>query len=123
MKKTFNRIILVLLAVVAAVSALAFTSVTATAATGSGYDYEIKVKTGTKAGAGTDADVYLYAYNAQGELITGSRIKLDTEGNSFENGDTDTINLTLPEKIESIQVAILHHTGNMFENLANSANE
>lgn len=121
MKKTLNRLVSLALAVVALVSAVAITSVTATAA--ADYNYEIKVQTGNKLGAGTDANVYLYAYDAQGNLITGGRISLDTDGDSFEKGDTDIVNLTLPQKIDHIKVAIMQHHGNMFVDLDNSVNE
>ncbi len=121
MKKRLNRVVALVLAVLAAVSAIAVTSVTATAE--EAFNYEIKVQTGTKLGAGTDADVYLYAYDSQGNLITGGRILLDTEGDSFEKGDTDTFNLTLPQKIDHVKVAIMQHHGNMFVDLDNSDNE
>ncbi len=121
MKKNFKRIVSVALAVLIAVSTLAV-SVVSTSALGN-YEYTVTVKTGSKLGAGTDADVYLYAYDADGNQID-NRIKIDTEGNSFEKGNTDVATINSTKEIKSIKVAIFHWiNGNLFENLANDYNE
>lgn len=123
MKKILKRLAAVALVAVMAVSATAVSLVSVSAATS--YEYTVTFKTSNKFLAGTDADVYLYAYNENGSLI-GKRIYIDTEGNSFEKNDTDTVTISLPEKIETIKVGTLEHIatgdGAMFKKLAN-ANE
>ncbi len=121
MKKTLNRLVSLALVAVMALSVLAVTAVSVSAE--EFYNYQIKVKTGTKLGAGTDADVFLYAYNINGNLITGDRILLDTDGNSFENGDTDTFNITLPEKIESIKIGTKDPGDSFVESIFGSNDE
>lgn len=121
MKKNFKRIVSVALAVLIAVSTLAVSVVSTSAL--ENYEYTVTFNTGSKLGAGTDADVYLYAYDADGNQID-SRIKIDTEGNSFEKGDTDIATINSQKEINSIKVAIFHDVdGNLFENLANDYNE
>ena len=121
MKTTLNRLVALALAAVMAVSVLAVPAVSVSAE--EMYNYQIKVKTGTKLGAGTDADVFLCAYNKNGNLITGDKILLDTDGNSFENGDTDTFNLTLPEKIESIKIGTKDPGDSFVESIFGSNDE
>lgn len=122
MKTTLNRLVALALAAVMAVSVLAVSALSASAA--SNYDYTVTFKTSNKLWAGTDADVYLYAYNENGSLID-ERIYIDTEGDSFEKGDTDTVKISLPEKIASIKVGTLEHIptgdGAMIENIVNAS--
>lgn len=121
MKNTLKRLVSLALAAVMAVSVLAVSTV-AVSAEGN-YKYTVTFKTSNKFLAGTDAHVYLYAYNENGNLI-GKRISIDPEGDCFEKNDTDTVTVSLPEKIATVKIGTMEHVatgdGAMFENLTNA---
>ena len=72
--------------------------------------YKVLVKTGDIRGAGTDANVFLQLFGANGD--TGER-KLESGGNNFERGHTDTFGIEAVD-LGEIKRARVGHDGSGF---------
>jgi hypothetical protein len=72
--------------------------------------YKVEVKTGDIRGAGTDANVFLQLFGEHGD--TGEQ-KLESSGNNFERGHTDTFGLEAVD-LGEITKARIGHDGSGF---------
>jgi hypothetical protein len=67
--------------------------------------YKISVKTGDVRGAGTDANVFVKLFGESGETEDK---KLESSGNNFERGNTDTFSFEALDLGEVTKVRVGH---------------
>lgn len=67
--------------------------------------YKVQVKTGDIRGAGTDANVFLQLFGVNGDA--GER-KLESSGNNFERGHTDTFGIEAVDLGDLIKARVRH---------------